>query len=136
MRLANRVSALESRLRYLQSGERMNLAMIELRLEIENACHRGTGGVSGENRGLGFRPAFMDSETRIVYLSRFADGRFAPVHVLDGLPDGVVLSRHASGRIERVKSSLVSGFVRSGRFFTREQAARAAADAEEARTAA
>jgi hypothetical protein len=32
-----------------------------------------------------------------VYLSRFADGRLAPVHLLDGLPDSVVLARGACG---------------------------------------
>jgi hypothetical protein len=113
----------------------MKFAITDRRLEIENICHRGTGGVSGENRGLGFLPAFMDTETRIVYASRFADGRLAPVHVLDGLPEELVVSRHASGRVASVKASLVSGFVRSGRFYTRERAAHAAAQEAEAEAA-
>jgi len=106
--------------------------MNEQRLTIENAHYRGTGGVSSENRCLGFHPAFMDTETRLVYPSRFADGRFAPFHVLDGLPDQLVVARHATGRAESVKASVISGFVRSGHFYTREQAARAAAAAEDA----
>ena len=32
-------------------------------LELEQAAHRGTGGVSSENRHLGFVPAFMDTRT-------------------------------------------------------------------------
>ena len=108
--------------------------MNEQRLTIENAHYRGTGGVSSENRCLGFHPAFMDTETRLVYPSRFADGRFAPFHVLDGLPDQLVVARHGTGRAESVKASVISGFVRSGHFYTREQAARAAAAAEDAGT--
>lgn len=97
--------------------------MTETRLEIENACYQGTGGVSAENRSLGFQPAFMDRATRSVYPSRFADGSLAPFHVLDGLPDEVVLSRRVCGRVVIVKASVVSGFVRAGRFYTRDEAA-------------
>lgn len=90
----------------------------------ENDAFRDTGGRSEENRPLGFRPAFMDSATYAVYDSRFADGRPAPFHLLDGLPDTVVLHRDATGRVARVKESVVSGFVLDGRFYTREEAAR------------
>jgi hypothetical protein len=58
-----------------------------------------------------------------VYLSRFADGRVAPVHLLDGLPAEVVVSRYPSGRVAAVSASVVAGFVRGGQFYTREQAA-------------
>ena len=95
----------------------------ERTLALENARFRGTAGVS-ENRPLGFRPAFMDSETRSVYPSRFADGQLAPCHVLDGLPGHLVLSRDGGGR--EVKSTVVSGFVREGVFYTRDEAAAAA----------
>jgi len=97
--------------------------MTELSLERENVRHRGTGGVSTDNRSLGFAPAFVDRETRAIYLSRFADGRPAPYHLLEGLPHELVLSRRACGRVAEVKPSLVSGFVRDGRFYTREEAA-------------
>lgn len=96
-------------------------------LENENRRFFGTGARSEENRCLGFRPAFMDGETGIVYPSCFSDGRPAPFHLLDGLPDEVVLSRSSSGRIAAVKSSVVSGFVRDQQFYTREQAASCAA---------
>ena len=100
-------------------------AMTELTLEHENRCHRGTGGVSRRNRGAGagFRPAFMDTGTRVVYVSRFADGRVAPFHTLEGLPDELVLGRNAGGRACVVKASVISGFVRAGLFYTRGEAA-------------
>ena len=105
----------------------MERALTEQTLEHENLRHRGTAGVSAENRSLGFQPAFVDRETRAIYLSRFADGRPAPCHVLDGLPRELVLSRRPCGRVAAVKTSLVSGFVREGRFYTREEAAAHAA---------
>ena len=92
-------------------------------LARENERFRRSGGRSQENRSLGFRPAFMDLHSRVVYASRFADGRPAPFHVIDGLPDELVLARCASGRILAVKASVVSGFVRDGQFFSREEAA-------------
>lgn len=65
----------------------------------------------------------MDAGTRAVYLSRFADGRIAPFHILDGLPADLVLGRSASGRVAAVKTSVISGFVRAGLFYTRDEAA-------------
>ena len=95
-------------------------------LRRENAAFRGTGGVSAENQSLAFVPAFLDMETGAVYRSRFADGSKAPLHLLDGLPDKVILSRNACGEVSAVKSTVIAGFEREGRFFTREQASRAA----------
>ena len=69
--------------------------MNHARLELENVRYAGTGGVSRENRRYGFRPAFMDLETAAVYPACFADGRPAPFHLLDGLPDELVLARDA-----------------------------------------
>jgi hypothetical protein len=106
----------------------MNAAMTQTNLQQENKAFRGTGGRSQENRGLGFRPAFMDADTLAVYPSRFADGRPAPVHVLDGLPAEVVLARSPSGRVVSVKPSVLSGFLLGDEFFTREAAARKASE--------
>ena len=91
------------------------------RLSDENRRYQGTGAVSAENRALGFQPAFLDRETGEVHASRFADGRPAPLHILDGLPRTLVAARSASGHVLRAKASLVSGFVRLGRFYTREE---------------
>lgn len=102
----------------------MQTTLSEAALTRENTWFRGTGGRSEENHGAGFRPAFLDAETRIIYASRFVDGMPAPFHLLDGLPDDVVLARHPCGRVAQVKASVVSGFVREARFYTREEAAR------------
>ena len=75
----------------------MQTTLSEAALKRENTWFRGTGGRSEENHGAGFRPAFLDAETRIIYASRFVDGMPAPFHLLDGLPDDVVVARHPSG---------------------------------------
>jgi hypothetical protein len=104
----------------------MDAVLNDARLECENRWFAGTGGRSEENRPCGFRPAFMDADTRSVYGSCFADGTPAPVHLLDGLPDEVVLTRDPSGRVRAAKASVIAGFVLEGRFFTREEAGRLA----------
>jgi len=102
--------------------------MNEKLLQNENAVHTATGGRSEENSSLGFRPAFLDFATQIIYMSCFADGRLAPFHLLDGLPDEVVLERTPTGRVLAAKATLISGFVRNGFFYTRTAAARAVAE--------
>ena len=102
-------------------------AMTNARLGQENRTFHGTGAVSAGNREEGFRPAFRDVETGRVYASCFVTGQPAPFHLLDGLPDDVVVARHASGRVAAVKATIASGFVRQGRFFTRDEAAAAVA---------
>lgn len=93
-------------------------------LVAENIRYFGTAGRSAGNRDLRFRPAFLDTDTGKVHFSRFADGRPAAVHVLDGLPKEVVVARNVGGRVCAVKGSLVSGFVRDGAFYTRDEALR------------
>lgn len=92
-------------------------------LELEQAANRNTGGVSAENRHLGFVPAFMDTRTGNVYPCTFADGRPAAFHILDGLPDELVVARDRYGRPSQVVGTVIAGFTLDGRFYTREQAA-------------
>ncbi|MCB1929363.1 MAG: hypothetical protein KDH17_15195 [Rhodocyclaceae bacterium] len=101
----------------------MQSGLCTARLQAENRRFAGSGGRSEENRGAGFRPAFRDHASGVVWLSRFHDGRPAPCHLLDGLPDEAVSQRAADGRPRALKSSVESGFVRNGVFFTRDQAA-------------
>ncbi len=74
---------------------------------------------------LGFRPAYFDFATGAIHLSRFADGRPAPYHLLDGLPEELVIVRDAGGRVLTAKYSLVAGYERNGFFYTRRGAERA-----------
>jgi hypothetical protein len=92
-------------------------------LASENRQYAGTTGISQNNRSAGFLPAFCDLETLAVEPSRFASGAMAPVHVLDGLPAEWIVSRDDNGRVRSLKGSVIAGFLRDGRFYTREQAA-------------
>jgi hypothetical protein len=98
--------------------------MNQLILAQENTAYGAGGGVSANNRCLGFQPAFRNSETGCIYPSRFADGRPAPIHMIDGLPDEVVVARSATGKVTSVKSSVQSGFTMNGIFYDRDEAAR------------
>ena len=77
---------------------------------MQNHSYRDSSGVSAGIRGHGFRPAFLDQATDIAYQSCFANGRAAPVHVLDGLPDELVLERNRQGKVTTVKEGIIAGF--------------------------
>jgi hypothetical protein len=81
-------------------------------------------GAADTARRLGFRPAFLDCATMRIHPSRFFDGRPAPYHCLDGLPDEAVLLRLPSGRVVHAKV-LTYGFERGGFFYTRTATSRA-----------
>ena len=98
-------------------------ACLPNRLLQENEAFKGTGGVSAANRKHGFLPAFFDTDTGVVYPSRFADGRQAPVHIYEGLPSALFTNHGAGDKQKSLKSSVVSGFVRDQRFYTRDEAA-------------
>ena len=59
-------------------------------------------------------PAFYDMESGNIFVSRYSDGRVAPIHIYDGLPSEI---------IERADINVISGFLKDGEFMTREQAA-------------
>jgi len=59
------------------------------------------------------QPAFYDMETDTIYPSTYADGRAAPIHIYDGLPNEVQV---------RMQLNIVSGFTMNGDFLTRNQA--------------
>ena len=96
-------------------------------LKAQNRQFMGTGGVSEENRCLGFRPAFLDEKTGNIYLSCFTNGQVAPFHLLDGLPQDLVVTRTETGCVKCVKNTVAVGFVLGDHFYTREQAAAAIA---------
>jgi hypothetical protein len=77
---------------------------------------------------LGFRPAFFDTTTFAIHLSRYKDGRPAPFYLLDGLPGDLVVARSMFGRPIAGKATLIRGFERNGFFYTQSAAARAAAE--------
>ncbi|MEE4377449.1 MAG: hypothetical protein V2J55_08045 [Candidatus Competibacteraceae bacterium] len=92
-------------------------------LKQQNAAFCGTGGVSGNNQAAGFQSAFLDQATGCIYPSCYSNGQPAPMHLLDGLPDELVLQKDTAGRAVAVKQTVVAGFLLAGLFYTREQAA-------------
>ena len=105
----------------------MGYALTAQTLHSENQHFAGTGGISPNNRSQGFQPGFYDAESGEVAISCFTDGTPAPIHMLDGLPACWVMARNSGGGILSVKASVVSGFIRGGRFYTRMQAVELAA---------
>ena len=92
----------------------------------ENVQFETTRGVSRNNRSAGFIPGYLNTTTSERVPSRFADGSLAPVHLLDGLPEGWIAERDRDGHVTRTHAGIIAGFLRDGRFFTREEAARLA----------
>lgn len=86
------------------------------RLSKENDQYAGTGGISENNQQAAFLPAFMNALTGEVLLSCNANGERATFHRLDGLPQEWLIDNE-------LKNSVISGFVRLGQFFNRQQAA-------------
>ncbi|MGB5254795.1 MAG: hypothetical protein WBN68_18965 [Sedimenticolaceae bacterium] len=91
-------------------------------LQCENRRYQGTGGTSRENRASGFVPAFLDTCTGQAYRSSFSDGRPAPMHILEGLPEHLLIK---TSDALKAKEGIISGFLRCGEFLTRRQAAEA-----------
>lgn len=104
-------------MKYLTTNERPGVAQAT-KLAMERRLHMMLM--------AGFRPAFFDYATCTVHRSRHTDGSPAEVHVLDGLPDEVVVVRSDCGRVLAVKASLMAGFERNGYFFTFAAGLRAA----------
>lgn len=100
----------------------MPRSLSNTRLRRENLAFRNTGGISAGNHSAGFVPAFCDTRTGDAQPARFADGRQAPCHVLDGVRPDWVATRGANGQVLRLKRWIIAGFLRDGLFYTREQA--------------
>jgi hypothetical protein len=102
-------------------------ALTQLSLRDEGVLFERTRGIRLNNDLHGFVPGFRDGATGDLAISRFADGSAAPLHVLDGLPEDWIAERDLDGHVTHTCPGLVSGFIRKGRFYTRDEAARACA---------
>jgi hypothetical protein len=90
---------------------------------LQRPLHDGhNGGSSDEHHTMGFAPAFLDTKTGRIHCSCMDDGRPAPVHLIATVPEDLVLHRDSSGQAIALKPSVEAGFVRDGRFFTRDEA--------------
>ena len=97
-------------------------------IEDPSSNHTGTKTRSVQIPGgmLGFAPAYLNSETGEMMLSTFANGSPAPIHLLEGLPANWVTAQTEAGNPGGLKETVVSGYIRDDKFFTREHAAAAA----------
>ncbi len=100
----------------------MNRQFTQDTLRRDNLAFTGTGGISQNCRGI-LQAAFRDSRTGRVEIARFGTGQPAPMHLLDGVPSEWVAQRDGQGHIVALLDSIVAGFVRGRRFYTREEAA-------------
>ncbi|MBS1202356.1 MAG: hypothetical protein H6R22_865 [Chromatiaceae bacterium] len=110
-----------------ERARRVRGVVTQMSLRDENVLFEATRGVSRNNRSSGFTPGYLNTATGERVPSRFADGSLAPVHLLDGLPESWVAGRNDDGHVTRTRPGIIAGFLRDGRFFTREEAARLAA---------
>lgn len=99
--------------------------LTEQLLQRQNRRFANTMGVSRHNRKMGFVPAFLDTQSGVSVISRFADGSPASVHILDGLPERWIIAFDENGHVTAVRDGVIAGFILEGHFYTREEAARA-----------
>lgn len=93
-------------------------------LARENRNFRATAATSENCQSSGFVPAFYDTLSGRSVISRYADGRPAPIHLLEGVPVEWVSEYDAEGHVAALRPGVISGFLRAGRFYTREQVAK------------
>ncbi len=110
-----------------ERSRRRQGALTELSLRDENVLFEHSKGIRRNNDHQGFVPGFRLSATGELAVSRYADGSPAPIHMLDGLPEDWIGGRDTEGHVTSTRPGVVSGFIREGRFFTREEVVRTTA---------
>jgi hypothetical protein len=81
--------------------------------KVESNRYRRTYVATQNNWCHGFQSAFIDRETNRVYLLRFADGRLAPFHLLDGLPSDLVMARNGQRHVPGASPDAVLQAIRA-----------------------
>lgn len=110
-------------------GNDMSELVTQNTLLMENRRFANSRGVSANCASMRFLPAFRDTITGETHLSLLPNGHVSPIHLLDGLPAHWVLERDNRHRVTAVRSSVVCGFVRNGKFYSREDLALLPTDA-------
>lgn len=95
--------------------------MNEKTLHNENRQFQGTHGVSENCRATGFQPAFKDQDSGRIELSRQKSGEPATMHLISWLPREWAESTGQCGAVLTLKPGIVSGFVKDGVFYTRDE---------------
>ena len=93
-------------------------------ITAESEPYDGTCGesrVACQNR---FAPAFCNRADGRVELARLPNGNPAPMHLITALPQAWAARCDAKGHVLALIDSIEAGFVKNGRFYSREEAAR------------
>ena len=92
-------------------------------LQLENIAFSDTVGVSRNNRKSGFTPAFLNKKTGLIEIARLKNGQPSPMHIISWLPKTWASRLASDGSVESLKPEIITGFVRDGIFYTRQQTA-------------
>lgn len=90
-------------------------------LRRENEEYAGTRGISENNAGTGYQPAFLDKRSGRIEIARTRVGLPATCHLIDWLPREWARTITDSGRVSSLRPEIITGFVRDGVFYTREE---------------
>ena len=89
----------------------------------ESQPYNGTCGESVVACKHQFVPAFCNSADGRVELARLPNGKPAPMHLISALPQEWAARCDDDGNVLELIDSIVAGFVKDDRFYTREEAA-------------
>ena len=67
------------------------------------------------------KPCFLNKATGEIFLSQYPNGIACPFHNLNGLPEEVVLRRGNDGSVIEVLPTIISGFVKDNKFYSRDE---------------
>ncbi len=95
-------------------------------ITAESRPYDGTCGESAVACQHSFVPAFQNSADGRVELARMPNGKPAPMHLISCLPRAWATRCDAHGNVLALIDTVIAGFVKGGRFYTREEAAREA----------
>lgn len=97
----------------------------QIAVHSASQAYIGTCGESATARQNSFLPAFRNEADGRVELARMANGKPAPMHLISWLPREWAVTCDEAGKVLELIDDVIAGFVKSGRFFTREEAAQA-----------
>ena len=95
----------------------------QIAVTAESHRFHGTCGESVVACRHEFVPAFRDNADGRVELARLPNGKPAPMHLIAGLPRAWATRCDEGGNVLELIDSVVAGFVKNDRFYTREEAA-------------
>jgi hypothetical protein len=94
-------------------------------VQQESVEFAGTCGESATATQSRFHPAFRNEADGRVEVARMPNGQPAAMHLISALPESWAAKLDDDGHVVELIEGIVAGFVRDGRFYTREEAAAA-----------